>query len=273
MNTSSTITVTGSGTPVVALHSSMSSKSQWSRLFERLAPDYKCIATDLSGYGKAAFPRNPADFSLHDEAAMVDDAVVKAIGRNTPFHLIGHSYGGGTALRLAVEQPRRILSLALYEPTPFCLLEENGHERKEIQVIIDTVARTTAIDARMATRIFIDYWNGAGSFDAFPAERQQAMVQRIDKANLDFRALITEPVTLRECGDLNLPVCLIAGHASPAPARRIVTLLHAALPNAIRYDIDAGHMGPITHADEVNKLLAVFIDHHERQYFPIASGF
>src|SRR6266516_1098475 len=36
-----------------------------------------------------------------------------------PVHLIGHSYGGGVALRVAVERSNRIASLTLYEPTAF----------------------------------------------------------------------------------------------------------------------------------------------------------
>src|SRR6266536_155294 len=36
-----------------------------------------------------------------------------------PVHLIGHSYGGGVALRVAVERSNRIASLTLYEPAAF----------------------------------------------------------------------------------------------------------------------------------------------------------
>src|SRR6266536_1481912 len=38
---------------------------------------------------------------------------------SAPVHLIGHSYGGGVALRVAVERSNRIASLTLYEPTAF----------------------------------------------------------------------------------------------------------------------------------------------------------
>jgi pimeloyl-ACP methyl ester carboxylesterase len=264
MTVPSNILTSGSGTPVVALHSSMSSKSQWTLLSERLARHYKFIAIDLSGYGRTPFPRNSSYFSLHDEVALIDDTLKRLIGEQTRFHLIGHSYGGGTALRLAHEQPRRLLTMSLYEPTPFCLLEHKGGEREELQAIIDTIARLTRMDARAATRVFIDYWNFPGSFNALPEERQQALMNRIEKVNLDFRALISDPLTLNECRSLDFPVCLIAGRKSLQPPRRIVELLHAALPDSIRYEVDAGHMGPITHADEVNTIFSNFLDHHER---------
>ena len=273
MNDSSTITVNGSGTPVIALHSSMSSKSQWARLAEQLERNYQFIAVDLSGYGKSGFPADSSRFSLQAEASIVDETICKTIGSTTPFHLIGHSYGGGTALRLAQGQPHRVLTLSMYEPSMFCLLDGAGPERAEVQCVIDAVASHTHGDPRMATRVFIDYWNGAGSFDALPDNRKDAMVNRVHKVNLDFHALLSDPLKLDDCRSMTFPVYLVAGRGSPKPSRRIVDLLYASLPNAIRYDIDAGHMGPITHANEVSTLFTGFIEHHERQMRVSAVGF
>ena len=54
----------GTGTPVVMLHSSLGSKSQWTALAERLASRFRVIALDLCGYGDNALPDSAASFGL-----------------------------------------------------------------------------------------------------------------------------------------------------------------------------------------------------------------
>jgi pimeloyl-ACP methyl ester carboxylesterase len=262
----------GRGTPVIALHSSMSSKLQWTRLAQRLERDYQFIAIDLAGYGQTAFPANPAQFSLQDEIGIVSQVIRKTIGDHVPFHLIGHSYGGATALRLAHEQPHRILSLSLYEPTMFCLLDEGGPQHAEICRVIDAVVRQSAGSADAASRIFIDYWNGEGAFDALPEDRRAAVVKRVGKISLDFQALINDPLAIQDCKRMDFPVCLMSGRSSPKPVRRIADLLQAALPNVFRHDFDAGHMGPVTHADKVGDVVSAFLDPERWQPMQLAVG-
>ena len=58
-------------------------------------------------------------------------------------HLVGHSYGGGLALRIARERPEMVRSLTLVEPSCFHLLRQTGgHEQslfREITEIADVV--------------------------------------------------------------------------------------------------------------------------------------
>ena len=56
-------------TPVVMLHSSVSSKkAPWLKLCESLRGDYRVLAVDLYGYGDAGYPSAPDQFTLLDEA-------------------------------------------------------------------------------------------------------------------------------------------------------------------------------------------------------------
>ena len=48
--------VEGCGPPIVLLHSSMSSKSQWRELIDSMRDRYRLIAIDLLGYGESAMP-------------------------------------------------------------------------------------------------------------------------------------------------------------------------------------------------------------------------
>ena len=58
-----------------------------------------------------------------------------------------------------------------------------------------------------------------------------------------------------------MPVLLLHGACTRAPARRVVELLSSALAHAQPCELgDAGHLGPITHAALVNHCMATHID-------------
>ncbi len=242
------------------LHSSMSSKKQWTRLIKCLDPDFLPIDVDLYGYGQTAMPKDGSDFSLADEIDLVCAAIDQRIGKGEPFHLVGHSYGGAVALRLALEQQHRVVSLALYEPAAFHLLDHADPAHHEICGVVRRINEATVVDATAATRTFVDYWNCPGAFDAAPEHHQRAFVEQIGKVQLDFQALLLEPLQLTQLRQLAVPVCLMSGRDTTLAARRIATLLADTLPDVECHQIEAGHMGPITHADAVNRVLVSFLE-------------
>jgi pimeloyl-ACP methyl ester carboxylesterase len=110
---------TGAGAlTVVLLHSSMSSKSQWRGLVDTMRCASRVIAPDLLGYGAAPMPDTAAGFGLHTEVRRLQ-ALLQERVPSGPLHLVGHSYGGAVALRLALALGTRVRGLTLYEPTAF----------------------------------------------------------------------------------------------------------------------------------------------------------
>jgi pimeloyl-ACP methyl ester carboxylesterase len=255
-------TICGDGSPVLLLHSSVSSKAQWRKLTDLLATRHRVIAIDLYGYGDTAFPAIPSAFTLDHEVELVDSALARALREAEPFHVVGHSYGGAVALRLARQAPQRVLSLALYEPTAFHVLPQDDpalHEVANVAAAISLYAVQSL--EREATALFVDYWNGYGSFSR-QAEQVQALFRsKLRKVILDFRALFHAPFSLDDYAELGMPVCLIAGRQSPASSRRVAELLASTLGCSELTWIDAGHMAPITHAALVNPIMERFIAH------------
>lgn len=170
---------------VIALHCSGSSGRAWDRLRQTLGDEVALIAPDLIGCGSTPHWLGPRPFRLTHEAA----AIVALIDRQDgPVHLVGHSYGGGVALRAALERPRRVASLALYEPTPFHVLGSIGADgraaRQEIQEVADDIAFHVAAGLpRRAARRFIDYWNHAA-----PSTRSSPRCRRTSSATCPRRA-------------------------------------------------------------------------------------
>lgn len=245
---------------VVLLHSSMSSKSQWSSLKAQLGHGYRCIAVDLQGYGASPFPADAGDHYTHTLAHEVD-AVVAAIASELEpgeaFHLIGHSFGGACALHLARRMPQRVLSLTLFEPVAFHLLPEAHPAKAEIVGVVASIRASPS--ERDATRTFIDYWNRVGAFDSAPEIAQNKMVAQIAKVKLDFQALLGEPATLDDLSMLTMPTLVMAGERSPASTRLLVEQLGKSLPNACALKLRTAHMGPITHGDIVNPAIVDFL--------------
>ena len=165
----------GRGLGVVCLHANASSSAQWRGLLDLLAPRHHVLAPDLYGAGKS--PDWPSDrqIALRDEVAFIAPALAAA-GDGLPVVLVGHSYGAAVALVAALANPGRVRALALYEPTLFSLLDAEHAPPNEADGIKQAVAASVAAlergDRDGAAQAFIDYWMGAGSWQATPEPRR-----------------------------------------------------------------------------------------------------
>jgi pimeloyl-ACP methyl ester carboxylesterase len=181
-------------------------------------------------------------------------------------HLVGHSYGGGVALHVAHARPDRIASLALYEPSAFYLLKQLGDQGtaalSEIVAIAGKTGEAVARgDHRAAAAAFVDYWSGQGAWEALRPGLQDALIRWAPKAPLDFAALIEEPILASAYRRLRFPTLVIRGEHAPAPTRLIADSLPFLMPSArLSLVAGAGHMGPLTHSEKVNALIAKHVE-------------
>lgn len=246
------------GAKVLLLHSSQSNSGQWRELIQRLAADYDILAIDLLGYGKAppASVKSRDAFRFSDEVPRIVDCV-SAVWGDAPVLLVGHSYGGALALKLALEQLLVVTAVAVFEPVAFHILDANDPARAEIEKV---ATETDQADALLSTEIFVDYWNQPGYFRALPEKIQHAMAAQADKVSMDFAALMGEPHKLVEYRLLNRPVLLLTGSESRLSARSVAAQLQQVLPEVTLEHVACGHMGPLTHPQLVNPLLVAFIE-------------
>ncbi len=266
MQTRSEFIREGNGTPVVMLHSSMSSKEQWSRLSTELNGDFHSIAIDLYGYGESGYPQNPSSFALVDEVLRIDTLIKEIIGEEQ-FHLVGHSYGGATALRLAYDKPECIKSLSLFDPVSFHLLEKRDPALATILEVVDSINSCIEEgDFSQATRIFVDFWNREGTYDGLSQTKRNFLDGLIQKVALDFQAGINEPLTIKDYKQIELPVCLITSPQSPLPTRQIAANLEKTLPRLQAHSVDGGHMAPISNANSVNRIVKTFLHSVQRRF-------
>lgn len=244
------------GPTVLLLHSSQSNSGQWRGLIQLLAAKVQVIAVDLLGYGQAPTHEGaPSAFRFSHEIDRIM-AAINSYAEDQPIHLVGHSYGGALALKLAVEQPFPIASLAVFEPVAFHLLPSESAAAAEIKAVAHNMESWSAAQA---TEQFVDYWNATGYFQALPEKIQRIMVAQSDKVNADFSALMGESYSLADVARVQCPVLLLTGETSRLSAKAVAQLLQQALPQATAVALPVGHMGPVTAPQLVNPLLADFL--------------
>ncbi|MEV6101991.1 alpha/beta fold hydrolase [Nocardia sp. NPDC051981] len=106
----------GSGAAVVLLHGGgpgASGLSNYSRNIEALAQRFHVIVPDMPGYGQSSKWIDPAD--PFGDLAQAVGGLLDELGIASA-HLIGNSYGGAAALRLAMDRPEKANRLILMGP-------------------------------------------------------------------------------------------------------------------------------------------------------------
>jgi len=250
--------------PVVALHSSASTGGQWKPLVTALA-GRPVMTPDLPGYGRAGFRDGARDdvATLSGDAAAVLRVLDGPGGVAAPaFHLVGHSYGGSVAVKIALAQPQRVLSLTLIEPVLFHLLPLCGGDDdmrlyRGILGVRDRLRGAVAAGwPAHGMAAFVDFWNGAGSWDKADAEQRQRLAAQARAVLRNFTACFGETWPVWELRRLRMPLLTISGGKSPDVAQCLMEkIIDAAGEVTAARLFDAGHMSPLTHAPAVNALI------------------
>ena len=252
----------GTGPGVVCLHANASTSGQWRGLMERLAPRFRVLAPDSYGAGKS--PDWPSDRAIRllDEVALIEPVLARA---GSPLTLVGHSYGAAVALIAAMADPARVRAMVLYEPVLFALLDAEASPPNEADGIRDAVADAgLALEAGNldgAAERFIDYWMGRGAWKRTPEQRKPSIAASVVNVRRWGHALFTEPTRLEAFRSLDVPVLYMMGKRSTASAHGVARLLATALPRVELLELDdLGHMGPVTHPDMVNDVIAQYLE-------------
>ena len=247
---------------VVLLHASASSARQWQSLATALAPRFRVYAIDLYGHGERAPWPGERPLELADEAALAAPLLL----RSDSVHLVGHSYGAAVALKLAATYPRLVRSVTLYEPVMFrWLVDADAAEVADVRAVAESISRHLASgSASDAAQSFVDFWSGRGTWQAMPASRQQAIAGRMPAVGRHFRAVFAEALTLREVARLPVRMLFMTGAHSPRVMQRLAQTVRGALPTAQHCTMmQAGHMGPMTHAAAFDAQAFAFLDRQE----------
>lgn len=250
----------GSGPPVVLAHSSVSGNRQWKRLVEQLKPRYRVLAPNLLGYGGTTPWTVDGTQTLRDAAEVL---LAVAEGLDGPLRLVGHSWGGGVALRAASVLGERVSHLAVFEPMVPFLLKAHGRTEAaaEAQSLHDDVKRFGGARAweALAAR-FIDFFNGDGAWAATPEERRRIIAAQIEPNVYEWDSL-DEPHTAETFATVGARTLLMRCANGRLVTHDTVEVLREAYPHWSFVEVgEGGHMAPLVRPDLVNPVLSAFLD-------------
>ena len=251
----------GHGDPVAFVHGGWDDRSAWDLVVPGLSDAVQVLVYDRRAHGTSSGPprRRPVRDDASDLARLLEST------EQFPAHLVAHGYGGAVALRLAVDRPELVRSIALHEVPFVGLLGDSSPDPRAGPPLADGLRQVGQLalggTAEAAARGYL------GLF-ASPEEQWTELDEPTRRSLL--RNAVTwaeemgDPEALRpsaeELGGIAVPVLATAGERSPPFASQIHERLVSELPNAKALPLrDAGHFVHRTDPDLLVGVLGSFL--------------
>jgi pimeloyl-ACP methyl ester carboxylesterase len=244
----------GGGRPLVLLHGGASDSRVWSAQLADLSDQFQVVAWDAPGCGGSDDP--PPDFGLADYADCLA-SFIQALGIDHP-HVLGHSFGGGLAMQLAVQHPdvpRSLIVAAGYAGWAGSL------PPGEVAVRLES-ALALADDG--ATPITPESIPGLFS-QSIRSERMDELATVMSEVRATGTRVMARAFAAADLRDvlarIHIPTLLLYGGNDERAPREVAETLHAGIPNSILVTMpDFGHEwyfeSPATFNAEVRRFLS-----------------
>ena len=242
----------GGERPVLALHCSLAHAGAWSGLAEGLS-GVTVTAIDQIGHGRAEAWDGQTD--LHGAATAAAILMAERLGQGRPIDVMGHSFGGTVALRIALTRPDLVRSLTLVEPVIFAAARGQPVYTHFRARHLEFARLILAGEREAALKMFHGDWGTGEGLDALPERTRNYMFERIHLIEAQNPVLLDDAADLLAVGGLesiSVPTLLIDGATSPPIIDAVHTALSQRLRHSRRLSVQgAGHMVSITHAQAV----------------------
>lgn len=233
--------VTGRGNAIVLIPGGLTGWLTWEPHAERLARDHQVIRTQLLSVdlGLRNLPLPPG-YSLRTESL----ALLRALDalEVAEADLVGWSYGAEIALDIALDQPDRVRSLTLIEPSAYWSLDGHQQAMAEAKAFRQIMAGLGPGDVteEQLERFLRDVGVVPPDVDArslprWPVWSQHRQSLRIGDVEGDH------VVAMERIERFDRPVLLFKGEGSPEFMRAPMDILHGTFPHARLAELPGGH--------------------------------
>jgi pimeloyl-ACP methyl ester carboxylesterase len=253
---------TGSGTPVVLVHGSLSDYRLWRLQAPELAKTNRVFAISLRHYYPERWDGRGDDFSVtqhaHDVAAFIRALQLGKV------HLVGHSRGGAVVLNTARHHPDVIRTLTLMDASGLeALLPDtpDGQKRAAEGLALRKKLNENLLsgDSEKAAREFINALT-PGTWEKFSAGGKQVVLDNLGTA------LVVEgrpTLTCEQLSQFSFPIFLVTGEKSPKRYGEMFAAMSqcSKAPQPVMIP-NAGHMMQTQNSAAFNMALSEFLGRH-----------
>ncbi len=246
----------GEGPPVVLLHAGIADRTMWR---EHLAPiadsGRRALALDLPGFGEAGLEPGP-------QSPWEDVLQTLRVVSAEPVALVGNSYGGAIALRVAAVAPSAVASLALISSPAPGAEDEPSEELAAVWEAEEAALESGDVEG--AVSAIVEGWTLPGASEEL-RERIAAMQRRafLIQAATPDADLGEDPLEDRmdRLGELEMPALCAAGTRDKPDFVQGAKQMAEALPKGRHATIArAGHLAPLEQPRAFRRLLLGFLD-------------
>ena len=249
------------GDPVALIHGGWEDAGAWDLVVPGLATAFQVLVYDRRGHGGSSGPgrQHPVREDAADLARLLESTGL------FPAHLVSQGYGGAVALRLAVDRPELVRSVACHEVSFVGLLSDRTGSSAGGPSVTQRIQRVSQLalhDApEVATRAYLELFASA-------EEQWPALDERWGRSLLvgarSWAEEMSDPESagprVEELPGVAVPVLATAGTNSPPFASAIQERLVAELPNATALPLrEVGHFVHRTDPDLLVGVLGTFL--------------
>src|ERR1700722_1195880 len=245
----------GQGSTIVLVPGACSTGAAWRPVISQWQDRFRCVTTSLLGYGGTTERRTLVDSDIGHEAEILETVIRRAAG---PVHLVGHSFGGLSALAVALRNRVPLLSLAILEaPAPEILRQMGEYSRyRSFREMTDIYFSMFQAGDRSAIQQMIDFYGGAGTFAGWPERVRDYAIETTATNILDWASGYGFRLTRPLLAKIDIPTLVLWGENShPAVQRTNQLLAQCTRASAVAIG-GAAHFMISTHAEEVARTLA-----------------
>jgi pimeloyl-ACP methyl ester carboxylesterase len=248
------------GDPIVLIHGSWTDHSNWNPVVTGLSESFRVLTYDRRGHGRSG--RTGTQGSGEEDA--LDVAALLARLDLVPAHVVGNSFGGSIALKLAAAQPQVFRSLIVHEPPLFDLIMGDpsvlpaiaeGRRRRE-----QVIRMLENGDRAGAARLFVETLTfGPGAWERMSQQSRDRMIANADTWLDETRDGAGSSVDLEALTRFRKPALLTYGGRGMQGSKRVIERLAQAIPGSkVEFDPSAGHAPHVSNPGEFVRKVTAF---------------
>jgi pimeloyl-ACP methyl ester carboxylesterase len=226
----------GEGDPILGIHGTGSSAMAWREAAETMSGLGRVIVYDRRGCTRSERPEPYERTNVREHAE--DAAALLRTLDAAPAIVIGRSYGGETAVELALAYPELVRALVLLEAASMALdPEAQLWERALVARVEEAGERDPSSVAETFLRVVL----GDEAWEGMPRRARETFTANGQAILAELRGG-SFSASEEDLGRISVPTMLVAGEDSPEMFGRVTERMAAAIPGSRLDRVPGGHL-------------------------------